>query len=85
MAYLNWRVTFHCVAPNLTPPVTFELVKDGVVVQEEFAALRNESVAFSLKRVVPSSEGSYHCRATAAAPAGGSRLSNSIRLSIVSK
>lgn len=85
MAYLKSRVTFRCVAPNLMPPVTYELVKDGVVVDEGPASLRNESVAFSIKRVVPSTGGSYHCRATTAAPEGGGGQSNSIQLSVVSK
>lgn len=85
MAYLNSRVTFRCMAPNVAPLVTFTLVKDGeVVVDEGTASLRNQSVAFSF-RVVASTEGSYHCRATATAPAGGSGRSNSIHLSVVSE
>lgn len=85
MAFLNSRVTFRCVAPDSAPPVTFELLKDGeVLVDEDTASLRNQSVAFPL-RVVASAEGSYHCRATAAAPAGGAGRSNSIQLSVVSE
>ncbi|XP_075895474.1 hemicentin-2 isoform X3 [Nelusetta ayraudi] len=83
MAFLRSRVTFRCVAPSAAPPVTFELVKDGEdVVDGGRVSLRNESVAFSLK-VTASTEGSYHCTATASAPAGGSGRSNSIQLSVV--
>lgn len=85
MAYINSRVTFRCAAPNSPPPVIFELIKDGdVMVDTGLASLRNQSVAFSV-RVVASSEGSYHCRATAAPPPGGDVHSNSIQLSVVSE
>lgn len=85
MAFLSSRVIFRCMSPDSAPPVTFELVKDGEdVVDEGMSLLLNQSVAFSLK-VAASTGGSYHCRATAAAPAGGSGRSNSIQLSVVSE
>lgn len=80
-AFLGTRVTFYCTAPATSPPVTYELVRDGGVVDTEIAFDENQTVPFRQK-VSASTEGSYHCKATAG---GNTAVSNSIKLSVVSK
>lgn len=81
-AFLGTKVTFHCTAPATSPPVTYELVRDGgVVVGREIAFDTNQTVPF-YQKVIASTEGSYHCKATAG---GNTTVSNSIKLSVVSK
>lgn len=81
-AFLGTRVTFQCTAPASSPPVTYELVRDGdVVVDTEIAFDENQTVPFRQK-VSASTEGSYHCKAMAG---GSTAVSNSIKLSVVSK
>lgn len=81
-AFLGTRVTFRCTAPATSPPVTYELVKDGgFVVDANMATDENQTVSFRQK-VSASAEGSYHCKATAG---GNTAVSNSIKLSVVSK
>lgn len=80
-AFLGARVIFHCAAPATSPPVTYELVRDGDVVGTEIAFDKNQTVPFRQK-VSASTEGSYHCKATAG---GNTAVSNSIKLSVISK
>ncbi|XP_044047332.1 brother of CDO isoform X2 [Siniperca chuatsi] len=80
MAYLGLRVAFQCIAPDSSLPVTYELMGDGGVLVATGTSLRGDQpVSFSLK-VAATSEGSYHCKATAG---GSTGVSNSIKLSVV--
>lgn len=82
LAFSGPRVIFHCVAPNVSPPVIYELIKDGhgrIGRNRDFQG--GQGASFPIK-VTAASEGSYHCRATA----GGTReISNSIKLRVVSE
>lgn len=85
MAYIGSRVTFWCSAPHSSPPITYELLRDGdVPVRSKTVQEVNQSAALVLK-VTAAVEGSYHCRAAAAGAGGRSGVSNSIRLSVVSE
>ncbi|XP_042340419.1 uncharacterized protein LOC121941657 [Plectropomus leopardus] len=82
-AYLGSRVAFRCFAPGSSLPVTYELVlelEDGGVVFDTAADLQEDQRASFFMRVAATSEGSYHCKATAGESTG---ISNSIKLSVV--
>lgn len=82
LAYIGSRVTFLCHAPDSSPPITYDLLKDGdVPVAVNVVYKGNQSVLFFLK-VTATLEGSYHCRATAGGRTG---LSNSVQLSVASE
>ncbi|XP_070776650.1 Fc receptor-like protein 5 isoform X2 [Enoplosus armatus] len=80
LAYLNSRVAFRCIAPDSSPPVTYELIGDGGVLVATGAALQGHQPASFFLKVATTSEGSYHCKATAG---GSTGVSNSIKLSVV--
>lgn len=81
VAYIGSRVTFWCSAPHSSPPITYELLRDGdVPVISKTVREVNQSAAFVLK-VTATVEGSYRCRVAA----GRSGVSNSIQLSVVSE
>lgn len=82
MAYLGSRVAFRCFVPNSPLPVTYELMRDGGVLIASGANLQGEQPASFFLKVVAASEGSYRCRATSE---GGSGLSSSLRLTVVSE
>lgn len=82
MAYVGSRVTFWCSAPDSSPPITYQLLRDGSIpagagVVDE----GNQSMPFPLKATAALG-GSYHCRA---ATGGRTGVSNSIQLSVVSE
>ncbi|XP_039470023.1 Fc receptor-like protein 5 isoform X3 [Oreochromis aureus] len=80
LAFSGPRVVFRCVAPNVSPPVIYELIKDGRVRIGRDRDFHGGQVALFPIKVTAASEGSYHCRATA----GGTReISNSIKLRVV--
>ncbi|XP_051239762.1 Fc receptor-like protein 5 isoform X5 [Dicentrarchus labrax] len=80
MAYLGSRVVFRCIAPDSSPPITYELMGDsGDLIFTDTDIQGDQSVPFYLK-VTATSEGSYHCKATAG---GSTGVSNSIKLSVV--
>ncbi|XP_061625835.1 uncharacterized protein LOC133476454 [Phyllopteryx taeniolatus] len=79
MAYLGSRVVMQCIAPDFSPPVTYELRRDGLLISVRTHLQDNQSASFLLK-VTVRSEGSYRCEAKTE---GRTRLSNSIRLSVV--
>lgn len=82
IAYLGSKVAFRCVAPNFSLPVTYDLVRDGVVlIATDTAFEGDQPVPFFLK-VTETLEGSYHCKATTE---GSTGVSNSIKLSVVSE
>lgn len=82
MAYLGSRVTFWCTATDSSPPVTYELMGDGgVLIDTDIDFQGDQSARFVLK-VTATSEGSYHCTATAG---GSTGVSNSIKLTVVSE
>lgn len=82
MAYVGTRVAFRCIASNSSPPVTYELVRDGgVLIATDTDLEGDQPVPFFLK-VTATLEGSYHCKATTG---GSTGVSNSIKLSIVSE
>ncbi|XP_030599762.1 Fc receptor-like protein 5 isoform X2 [Archocentrus centrarchus] len=73
------RVVFRCIAPDVSPPVTYELMRDGGVIAWDRDLQGGQTASFPIK-VKPSSEGSYHCKATGR---GSTGISNSIKLSVV--
>ncbi|XP_053275699.1 Fc receptor-like protein 5 isoform X2 [Pleuronectes platessa] len=80
MAYLNSRVAFRCIAPDSSPPVTYQLMRNASIPIFTGTDLQGDKPAsFSLK-VAATSEGSYHCKATAE---GSTGVSNIITLSVV--
>ncbi|XP_036965445.1 Fc receptor-like protein 5 isoform X2 [Acanthopagrus latus] len=80
VAYLGSRVTFWCTATDSSPPVTYELMGDGgVLINTDIDFQGDQSARFVLK-VTATSEGSYHCTATAG---GSTGVSNSIKLTVV--
>lgn len=82
MAYVGSRVTFWCGAPDSSPPITYQLLRDGNVPVGANAVYEgNQSVPFPLK-VTATLEGSYHCKASTGGRTG---VSNSIQLSVVSE
>uniref|UniRef100_UPI0037E8E71F Fc receptor-like protein 5 isoform X2 n=1 Tax=Semicossyphus pulcher TaxID=241346 RepID=UPI0037E8E71F len=80
LAYLSSRVTFRCLAPDSSPPVTYELIRDGGVLIATSTDDQDDQPAPFFLKVTAASEGSYHCRATAG---GSTGVSNSIQLSVV--
>ncbi|XP_049426899.1 Fc receptor-like protein 5 isoform X2 [Epinephelus fuscoguttatus] len=83
MAYLGSRVAFRCNATHSSLPVTYELLlelDDGDVVIDTAADLQEDQRASFFLKVAATSEGSYHCKATAGESTG---VSNSIKLSVV--
>lgn len=82
MAYVGSRVTFWCSAPDSSPPITYQLLRDGnVPVGADTVYEGNRSVPFLLK-ITATLEGSYHCEA---ATGGRTGVSNSIQLSVISE
>lgn len=82
MAYLNSRVAFRCIAPDSSLPVTYELMVDGDVLNATDTVRQGDQPASFFLNVAATSEGSYHCKATAG---GSTGVSNSIVLSVVSE
>ncbi|KAM8879884.1 Fc receptor-like protein 5 [Spinachia spinachia] len=79
-AYLRSTVTFRCIGPDSSLPVTYELIRDGRVLIAVAADLQgNQKALFHLKASA-TSEGSYHCKAATEESTG---VSNSIRLSVI--
>ncbi|XP_031720405.1 Fc receptor-like protein 5 isoform X3 [Anarrhichthys ocellatus] len=78
MAYLGSRVTFRCIAPNSSLPVTYELIRNGYALIATVADLQGDQTA-SFK-VAPTLEGLYHCKATTQ---GSTGVSNNIKLTVV--
>ncbi|XP_034468060.1 uncharacterized protein LOC117777241 isoform X3 [Hippoglossus hippoglossus] len=81
MAYLNSRVAFRCTAPDSSPPVTYQLMRDGGIPIATGIDLQGDQSAPFFLKVAATSEGSYHCKATTE---GGTGVSNIITLSVVS-
>ncbi|XP_028262122.1 Fc receptor-like protein 5 isoform X2 [Parambassis ranga] len=79
MAYVGTRVVYRCKAPNSSPPVIYELMKDGDLFNAHTDHEGDQPPSFSQK-VIASSDGSYHCKVTAG---GSTAVSNSIKLSVV--
>lgn len=82
-AYLGSRVAFRCIAPDSSLPVTYELMGDGGVLIDIVADLEGDQPASFYLKVAATSEGSYHCQATT--PGGSTGVSNTIKLTVVSK
>ncbi|XP_035039746.1 Fc receptor-like protein 5 isoform X1 [Hippoglossus stenolepis] len=80
MAYLNSRVAFRCTAPDSSPPVTYQLMRDGGIPIATGIDLQGDQSAPFFLKVAATSEGSYHCKAT---NEGGTGVSNIITLSVV--
>lgn len=81
-AYLHTRVAFRCAAPDYSPPVTFELMRDDVLLDRSTVRGRSNQPAVFIQKVAATSEGSYQCKATAGGRTG---VSNIIKLSVVSE
>lgn len=82
LAYLGSRVVFRCIASDIVPPVTYELIKDGgEMISTYVDNVGNQHAPYFLK-VSATSEGSYHCNATSGEETG---VSNIIKLSVVSE
>ncbi|KAM9857214.1 Fc receptor-like protein 5 isoform 2-T2 [Aulostomus maculatus] len=80
MAFLGSRAMFQCIAPHSSLPVTYEIIKDGNILIATGTDLQGgQPLVYSL-RVALTSEGTYHCQAKTE---GGTRISNSTRLSVV--
>uniref|UniRef100_A0AAQ4R7H5 Ig-like domain-containing protein n=1 Tax=Gasterosteus aculeatus aculeatus TaxID=481459 RepID=A0AAQ4R7H5_GASAC len=79
-AFLSSRVTFRCIRPDSSLPVTYELIRDGSALIAVVADLPGDQKALFHLKVTATSEGSYHCKATTPESTG---VSNSIRLSVV--
>lgn len=82
MAYISSRVAFRCIVPDSSPPVTYELIGDGGVPIAKHTVPEEDQPAPFFLKVAATSEGSYHCKATAG---GNTGVSNSIKLSVVSE
>ena len=82
MAYLNSRVAFRCIAPDSSPPVTYQLMRDGGIPIAIGTDLQGDQPALFFLKVAATSEGSYHCKATTE---GSTGVSNIITLSVVSE
>ncbi|KAK2815788.1 hypothetical protein Q5P01_026255 [Channa striata] len=80
MAYLNTGVTFHCIAHNTFPPVTYELMRDSVVLFVSGPDLHGDQPTSFYLKVTEASEGSYYCRAKTE---GSTAVSNRIKLTVV--
>lgn len=82
MAYLGSRVAFRCIVPNSSLPVTYELMQDsGVLIATRTDHQADQPASFFLK-VTATSGGTYYCEATTE---GSTRMSNSIKLTVVSE
>lgn len=68
--------------PNSTSPVTYELVRNGSVLIDTDTDIEGDQPVVFLLKVTKALEGSYHCNATTG---GSTRLSNSIKLDVVSE
>ncbi|XP_054636148.1 Fc receptor-like protein 5 isoform X5 [Dunckerocampus dactyliophorus] len=79
MAYLGSRAFLQCVAPECLQPVTYKLMRDGLLIDTSTHLQAAQPATFSLK-VTVMSEGLYHCEADTE---GSTGASNSIRLSVV--
>lgn len=82
MAFLGSRMTFHCIVPNSSVPVTYELMQDNGVPIASRTALQADQGALFFLKVAATSGGSYHCKGTAE---GRTRVSNTIKLTVVSE
>ncbi|XP_045904421.1 putative pregnancy-specific beta-1-glycoprotein 7 isoform X3 [Micropterus dolomieu] len=80
MAYLGSRVAFRCIAPDSSPPNAYELMRDGGVRVATVTVLQGDQPALFFLKIAATSEGSYHCKATAGRTTG---VSNSIKLSVI--
>ena len=82
MAYVGSRVAFRCFTPNSSLPVTYELMGAGGIPIAIVPDLQGDLPAPFFLKVTETSEGSYHCTATAE---GSTGVSNSIKLTVVSE
>lgn len=81
-AYLRSRVVFRCITPDSSPPVTYELIKDGgLLIDRRVDHQEDQPASFPLT-VATTSDGSYYCKAKTGEATG---ISNSIRLIVVSE
>ncbi|XP_026159195.1 Fc receptor-like protein 5 isoform X2 [Mastacembelus armatus] len=80
MAYLGSKVTFNCIAPNSSMPVTYQLIGDSGVPIATGTNLQGQHPASFFLKVAAASEGLYHCKAMTK---GSTGVSNSIKLSVV--
>ncbi|XP_026214990.1 Fc receptor-like protein 5 [Anabas testudineus] len=80
MAYLRTRVVFHCIAPNSSMPVSYQLMRDNSVLIATRTNLQADQPASFFLKVAATTEGLYHCRATSGGSAG---VSNRIKLTVV--
>ncbi|KAM4584067.1 Fc receptor-like protein 5 isoform 3-T3 [Odontesthes bonariensis] len=80
MAYLNTRVTFRCFAPSSSPPVTYELMRNGSFLIGTHVDHEGDQTAIFRTKVTAASDGSYQCKSAAG---GSTGVSNSIKLSVV--
>lgn len=81
MAYLGSQVVLRCSASNSSLPVTYELRKDGLLIDARAHLQEVQPVSFSLKVTVRSG-GLYHCETKTDGSVG---ISNSIRFNVVSE
>ncbi|XP_077380644.1 Fc receptor-like protein 5 isoform X3 [Festucalex cinctus] len=79
MTYLRSQVFFRCIAPDSSPPITYELRRDGLLIDAKTHLQEDQPASFLLKATVRS-EGLYHCEAKTKESTGAS---NSISLSVV--
>ncbi|XP_057700674.1 Fc receptor-like protein 5 isoform X2 [Corythoichthys intestinalis] len=79
MAYLGSEVVFQCMAPDSFLPVTYELRRDGLLIDMR-EHHHEKRPAFFSQKATAHSEGLYNCEAKTE---GITQVSNSIRLSVV--
>ncbi|XP_028316502.1 Fc receptor-like protein 5 [Gouania willdenowi] len=80
MAYIGSRVAFRCILSGSPPPITYQLFKDNSFLVDTNIDLQGGRSASFLRKTSVTSDGLYHCKATAG---GSTGVSNSIRLSVV--
>ncbi|XP_069386902.1 Fc receptor-like protein 5 isoform X2 [Paralichthys olivaceus] len=80
MAYLGSRVAFWCIAHNSSPPVTYQLIRNSSIPIATGTDLQGDQPASFFLKVTATSEGLYHCNATAE---GSTGVSNILTLSVV--
>ncbi|XP_019744764.1 netrin receptor DCC isoform X1 [Hippocampus comes] len=79
MAYLGSQVVLRCSASDSSLPVTYELRKDGLLIDARAHLQEVQPASFSLK-VTGRSGGLYHCETKTEGSVG---ISNSIRFNVV--
>ncbi|KAM9314589.1 Fc receptor-like protein 5 [Pholidichthys leucotaenia] len=80
VVYNGSRVIFQCLAPDISPPIVYYLIKDsGVLIAREVKHQGGQPSSFRLKATA-TSDGSYHCKAKAG---NKTAMSNTIKLSVV--